>query len=163
MKGKQQIPLKKLVAGDIGAVAKLSSTDTNDTLTAKDRQVLVEPIEFPEPMLGMAIAPKAKGDEDKIGNGISRLLEEDLTFKMILNTETKQTVVYGVGDQHLDILTSKLKNRYKVEVELSDPIIPIVKLLKRRLRFKENTRSRVVDTDNSVMCGLSLSQALQKN
>ncbi|MGI6050034.1 MAG: elongation factor G [Acetivibrionales bacterium] len=136
MKGKQQIPLKKLVAGDIGAVAKLSSTDTNDTLTAKDRQVLVEPIEFPEPMLGMAIAPKAKGDEDKIGNGISRLLEEDLTFKMILNTETKQTVVYGVGDQHLDILTSKLKNRYKVEVELSDPIIPYRETIKKKVKVQ---------------------------
>lgn len=136
MNGKQQIPLNKLVTGDIGAVAKLSSTETNDTLADKERQVLVEPIEFPEPMLGMAIAPKAKGDEDKIGIGLSRLLEEDLTFKMILNTETKQTIVYGVGDQHLDLLTCKLKNRYKVEVELTNPIIPYRETIKKKVKVE---------------------------
>lgn len=136
MNGKQQIPLNKLVTGDIGAVAKLSSTETNDTLADKERQVLVEPIEFPEPMLGMAIAPKAKSDEDKIGIGLSRLLEEDLTFKMILNTETKQTIVYGVGDQHLDLLTCKLKNRYKVEVELTNPIIPYRETIKKKVKVE---------------------------
>lgn len=136
MNGKQQIPLNKLVTGDIGAVAKLSSTETNDTLADKERQVLVEPIEFPEPMLGMAIAPKAKGDEDKIGIGLSRLLEEDLTFKMILNTETKQTIVYGVGDQHLDLITCKLKNRYKVEVELTNPIIPYRETIKKKVKVE---------------------------
>lgn len=136
MNGKQQIPLNKLVTGDIGAVAKLSSTETNDTLADKERQVLVEPIEFPEPMLGMAIAPKAKSDEDKIGIGLSRLLEEDLTFKMILNTETKQTIVYGVGDQHLDLITCKLKNRYKVEVELTNPIIPYRETIKKKVKVE---------------------------
>jgi elongation factor G len=136
MKGKQQINLKKLVAGDIGAVSKLSSTDTNDTLATKEKPVLVEPIKFPEPMLGMAIAPKTKGDEDKIGNGISRILEEDPTFKMVLNTETKQTIIYGVGDQHLDILTSKLKSKFKVDVDLLDPIVPYRETIKKKVKVQ---------------------------
>ncbi|MGI6123837.1 MAG: elongation factor G [Acetivibrionales bacterium] len=136
MKGKQQISIKKLVTGDIGAVAKLSSTDTNDTLATKEKPVLVEPITFPEPMLGMAIVPKAKGDEDKIGAGLSRLLEEDPTFKMMLNTETKQTLVYGVGDQHLDIITSKLKNKFKVDVDLINPIIPYRETIKKKVKVE---------------------------
>lgn len=136
MRGKQQIPVNKLEAGDIGVVTKLSHTETNDTLAEKGTKVLVKPIEFPEPMLGMAIAPKSKGDEDKIGTGLSRLLEEDLTFKMEINPETKQTVVYGVGDQHLDILTNRLKNRYKVEVELSNPIIPYRETIKKKVKVQ---------------------------
>ncbi len=97
---------------------------------------MVDPIEFPEPMLGMAIRPKAKGDEDKIGNGLSRLLEEDPTFKMVLNTETKQTVIYGVGDQHLDVITSKLKNKFKVDVDLVDPIIPYRETIKKKVKVE---------------------------
>ncbi|NLO99820.1 MAG: elongation factor G [Clostridiaceae bacterium] len=136
MKGKQQINVKKLVAGDIGAVSKLSSTDTNDTLATKEKPVLVDPIKFPEPMLGMAIVPKTKGDEDKIGNGLSRILEEDPTFKMVLNTETKQTVIYGVGDQHLDILTNKLKNKFKVDVDLINPIVPYRETIKKKVKVE---------------------------
>ncbi len=136
MKGKQQININKLVSGDIGAVAKLSVTDTNDTLASKDIGVLVEPITFPEPMLGMAIMPKAKGDEDKIGTGLNRLLEEDPTFKMMLNTETKQTIIYGVGDQHLDVITSKLKNKFKVDVDLVNPIIPYRETIKKKVKVE---------------------------
>ena len=136
MKGKQQINVKKLVAGDIGAVSKLSSTDTNDTLATKEKPVLVDPIKVPEPMLGMAIVPKTKGDEDKIGNGLSRILEEDPTFKMVLNTETKQTVIYGVGDQHLDILTNKLKNKFKVDVDLINPIVPYRETIKKKVKVE---------------------------
>ncbi|MGI6084198.1 MAG: elongation factor G [Acetivibrionales bacterium] len=136
MKGKQQINVNKLVAGDIGAVSKLTSTDTNDTLATKEKAVLVDPIVFPEPMLGMAIMPKAKGDEDKIGNGLSRLLEEDPTFKMELNTETKQTIIYGVGDQHLDVITNKLKNKFKVDVDLVNPIIPYRETIKKKVKVE---------------------------
>lgn len=136
MKGKQQISVNRLAAGDIGAVAKLTVTDTNDTLATKENAVLVEPIVFPEPMLGMAVKPKAKGDEDKISNGLGRLLEEDPTFKMVLNTETKQTVIYGVGDQHLDVITSKLKNKYRVDVELVDPIVPYRETIRKKVKVQ---------------------------
>jgi elongation factor G len=136
MKGKQQINVSKLVSGDIGAVAKLTVTETNDTLCAKDKQVLVNPILFPEPMLAMAILPKAKGDEDKIGTGLHRLLEEDPTFKMYLHPETKQTLIYGTGDQHLDVIISKLKNKFKVEVDLVNPIVPYRETIKKKVKVE---------------------------
>ncbi|HBR03728.1 MAG TPA: elongation factor G [Ruminiclostridium sp.] len=136
MRGKQQINLSKLVCGDIGAVAKLTVTGTNDTLCSKEKPVLMEPIQFPEPMLGMAIMPKAKGDEDKIGSGLNRLLEEDPTFKMYLHPETKQTLIYGTGDQHLDVIISKLKNKFKVEVELVDPIVPYRETIKKKVKVE---------------------------
>ena len=101
IKGKQQINTDKLVAGDIGAVAKLMVTETNDTLCSKEKPVVLPEIEFPQPMLSMAVVPKTKGDEEKIGSGLTRLMDEDPTFKVELNAETKQTLIYGIGDQHL--------------------------------------------------------------
>lgn len=82
---------------------------------------MADPIVFDEPMYGQAVLPKSKNDEDKLSNGLARLQEEDPTFKVINNAETKETVIYGIGDQHLDIIVNKLKNKYKTEVTLSDP------------------------------------------
>jgi elongation factor G len=162
LKGKQQINVSKLSCGDIGAVAKLTVTETNDTLCSKENPVIVPETAFPKPMLSMAILPKAKGDEDKIGNGLHRLLEEDPTFKMELNTETKQTLIYGMGDQHLDVITSKLKNKFKVEVDLVNPIIPYRRPSRKRLRLKVSTRSRAVAMASSAMSGLSSSRVQQR-
>jgi len=136
MKGKTQISAERLVAGDIGAVTKLTSTETNDTLCAKERPVLLEEIEFPVPMLAMAVMPKSKGDEDKIGTGLHRLMDEDQTFRIELNTETHQTLLYGIGDQHLDVITSKLRNKFKTEVDLADPIVPFRETIKKKVRVE---------------------------
>lgn len=133
IKGKQQINTDKLVAGDIGAVAKLMVTETNDTLCSKEKPVVLPEIEFPQPMLSMAVVPKTKGDEEKIGSGLTRLMDEDPTFKVELNAETKQTLIYGIGDQHLDLILSKLRSKFKVDVELSNPKIP----------YRETIRSSV--------------------
>ncbi len=133
IKGKQQINTDKLVAGDIGAVAKLMITETNDTLCSKEKPVVLPEIEFPQPMLSMAVVPKTKGDEEKIGSGLTRLMDEDPTFKVELNAETKQTLIYGIGDQHLDLILSKLRSKFKVDVELSNPKIP----------YRETIRSSV--------------------
>ena len=136
MKGKQQINASKLVCGDIGAVSKLSVTDTNDTLATKDNKFLVEPIAFPEPMLCMAVMPKAKGDEDKISSGLQRIQEEDPTFKMYMHPETKQNLIFGVGDQHLDIIVSKLRSKFKVDVELIKPKVPYRETIKKRVEVE---------------------------
>jgi len=136
MKGKQQISTSKLVCGDIGAVAKLTVTETSDTLATKDSQVIVEPIKFPEPMLSMAVMPKAKGDEEKIGAGLQRIVEEDPTFKVYLHPETKQTLIYGIGDQHLDVIVSKLKSKFKVDVELVNPRIPYRETIKKKVKVE---------------------------
>ena len=121
IKGKHQTAAGKLFTGDIGALVKLQNTKTNDTLCEKGKLLMADPIEFDEPMFGQAIFPKTKNDEDKLSNGLARLVEEDPTFKVINNTETKETVVYGIGDQHLDVILNKLKNKYKAEVTLADP------------------------------------------
>ena len=136
MKGKQQIPISRLITGDIGAVAKLTVTETNDTLCSREKPVIVDPIVFPEPMLAMAVLPKAKGDEDKISAGLHRLMDEDPTFRTFLHPETKQTLLYGVGDQHLDIITSKLKNKFKVDVDLVDPRIPYRETIRKKVKVE---------------------------
>ena len=121
--GKFQIGVGKLFTGDIGAVVKLSSTETNDTLCAKNKPVHFPKIDYPEPMLGYAIRPKTKADEDKLSVGIRNLMQEDGTIRLDNNAETHQQVLYGLGDQHIDLIISKLKAKYKVEIETETPIV----------------------------------------
>ncbi len=124
LRGKKQIHVDKLVAGDIAAVAKLQFTNTGDTLCDVNNPIIFDNIEFPAPTIAMAIEPKTKGDEDKIGNGLHRLVEEDLTLKVDKNVETHQTLIHGMGEQHLEIITKRLANKFGVEIVLKDPIIP---------------------------------------
>ncbi|MGI5999116.1 MAG: elongation factor G, partial [Lutispora sp.] len=131
LRGKKQIPMTKLIAGDIGAVAKLQFTTTGDTLCDPQNPVTFEPAEFPVPNLTMAIEPKSKGDEDKIGNGLQRLVEEDPTLKVEKNVETRQTLISGIGEQHLEIVTKKLQNKFGVDVLLKDPKIPYRETIKK--------------------------------
>lgn len=133
MRGKKQIDVDSLSCGDIGVTAKLSNTNTNDTLTTLATNIKYLPIKYPKPYMTMAIAPKAKGDEDKISTGISRLLEEDLTIKYENNPETKQLTVSGLGDIHLDIIVSKLKSRYGASVELTKPKLAYRETIKKKV------------------------------
>jgi elongation factor G len=133
IKGKHQIAVGKLFTGDLGAIVKLQYTQTNDTLATKAKLVTHDPIVFPEGLLAMSIWPKSKLDEDKMSTSLQRIEEEDPSFKMIKNTETNELVVYGLGDQHLDVVVNKLKSKYKVEVELKEPRIP----------YRETIRSTV--------------------
>ena len=121
LRGKKQIDVEELACGDIGVVAKLSSVNTNDTLTSAAADIKYAPISYPKPYLTMAIRPMAKGDEDRISSGITRLLEEDLTVNYVNNSETKQLVLSGLGDIHLDIIVAKLKSRFGASVTLSKP------------------------------------------
>ena len=124
VKGKHQTAAGKLFTGDIGAIVKLQVTQTNDALCEKGKQYLAEPIVFSEPMLAMAVYPNSKNDEDKMSNALARMCEEDSTLRLENNLETKQTILYGVGDQHLDVILNKLKSKYKVEVRLETPKVP---------------------------------------
>lgn len=136
LRGKEQIEVTELRAGDIGAIAKLQNTATQDTLCLKEQPIEVKYIKFPEPLLSMSITPKAKGDEDKIGQSVSKMLEEDKTLKFELNPETKQLVVSGIGENQLDILVSKCKTRYKLDVELVPPIVPYREMIKTKVRVQ---------------------------
>ncbi len=136
LRGKKQIPVSMLVAGDIGAVAKLQGVNTNDTLCSQSNAVELEKIEFPEPVISMAVEPKTKGDEEKIGTGLHRLQDEDPTFKVSLNTETHQTIISGVGEIHLDVIVSKLKSKFGVSVNLTDPIVPYREAIKKKVKVE---------------------------
>lgn len=124
VKGKSQIPTSEIVAGDIGAVAKLQFTGTGDTLCEMASPIAFEEIKFPSPSMTMAVLPKAKGDEDKISSGLTKLLEEDPTFKVSRDVENAEMMVSGVGETHLVIIAGKLKNKFGADVVLESPKIP---------------------------------------
>lgn len=121
IKGRYQTAAGKLFTGDIGAISKLQNTKTNDTLCAKGTRLINKPIVFSEALYGQAVTPKTKNDEDKLSTGLNRISEEDPTFRVENNPETRETVIYGLGDQHLDVIVNKLKSKFKAEVLLSDP------------------------------------------
>ena len=121
--GKFQQSVGKLFTGDIGAVVKLQYTETNDTLCTKAKIVRYPEIAYPEPMLGYAISPKTKADEDKLSVGIRNLMQEDGTIRLDNNAETHEQVLYGLGDQHIDLILSKLKAKYRVEVITKEPTV----------------------------------------
>jgi elongation factor G len=136
VRGKKQIPVDKVVAGDIGAVAKLSMTNTNDTLSDPARKAGLPKIAFPEPCISLAVEAKVKGEEEKISSGLQRLQDEDLTFKVVMNAETKQMVISGVGEQHLDIIVSKLKAKFNVGVNLVDPKVPYRETIRKKVKVE---------------------------
>jgi elongation factor G len=117
LRGKDHDNVAEVVAGDIGAVAKLTASHTGDTWSTKDAPVTLTPVELPEPLLAYAISPKTKGDEDKLATGLARLREEDPSFRVSRNDETHETVIYGMGEAHLDVQISRLKSKFGVEVE----------------------------------------------
>lgn len=121
IKGRYQTAAGKLFTGDIGAISKLQNTRTNDTLCAKGTRLIKDAIVFDEPLFGQAVEPKTKNDEDRLSTGLNRIVEEDPTFRVENNPETRETVIYGIGDQHLDVVVNKLKNKFKANVNLKDP------------------------------------------
>jgi len=124
MQGKNAIALPEVKLGDIATVSKLGSTVTGETLTTKDSGIELEGIDFPEPTLTVAIVPRTKADEDKLGNAINRMLEEDPTLRYEKNAETKQTLITGVGEAHLNIIISRLSSKFGVEVDSVETKVP---------------------------------------
>ena len=118
IRGKKQTEVDELSCGDVGVIPKLAATATNNTLSS-GAAFEYKKIKFPEPLYCMAIRPTSKGDEDKISNGISRLLDEDMTLRYENNAETKQMCIYGLSDIHLDVVVSRLKTRSGVSVNLT--------------------------------------------
>ncbi|MBQ8439719.1 MAG: elongation factor G [Clostridia bacterium] len=132
MKGKKQTEVEELACGDIGMVAKLSNTNTNDTLTW-NREFSYAHIEYPTPYLTKVMIPVSKGDEGKISQSISKMIEEDYTLKFENDAETKQLLIYGLGDMHLSVLVAKLKTRFGLNVRFEVP----------KLAYREKITKRV--------------------
>ncbi len=136
MRGKKQEDADYIGAGDIGAVPKLQGVNTSDTLCSPTRKVTLDPVEYPTPTLSMAILPKNKGEEDKVAQGIFRLMEEDPTIRFENNPETHQMVISGLGEQHLDVIVSKLKSKFGVEVTLEKAKVPYRETIRKKVQVQ---------------------------
>lgn len=136
LRGKIQDSVQAVPAGDIAVVAKLQDTGTGDTLCSKEKPIRLEGLDFPEPRLPVAIAPKSKGDEDKLGNALSRLAEEDLTIKMEKNVETKELLLFGMGEMHLEIMMEKLQRKFGVGVEMRVPKVPYRETIRKPVKVE---------------------------
>ena len=123
MKGKEQVEVDELACGDLGMIAKLADTNTNDTLRASGETVYA-PVKYATPYMCKGITPETAKDESKISQAIAKMLEEDMTLRYENNPETKQMCIYGIGDMHLAVLCSKLKTRFGTSVKLDEPKIP---------------------------------------
>ncbi len=132
MQGKQMVPVNELHAGDIGAVAKLRETLTGDTLGDKAAPIVYPTVALPEPAITFAIEPKTRADEDKLSNGIHKLMEEDAMLRFYRDEQTKEFVIAGTGQQHIEVTVSKLKNRFHTEVNLKAPKVPYRETIRGR-------------------------------
>lgn len=129
--GRERIEVNRLHAGDIGVVAKLKSSHTNDTLTTQDRPVVLQQINFPDADIALAVRAASRSDEDKIGAALVKLHEEDPTFRHEYDAELRQTIIRGLGELHLDVQMERLKRKYHVEVMTEEPRIPYRETFRR--------------------------------
>lgn len=132
MQGNKPIEVTELHAGDIGAIGKLSSTKTGDTLSTKATPVLYGKTDMSKPYTYKRYHAKNKGDEDKVSQALARMMEEDLTLKNVNDSENRQTLLYGMGDQHLDVVVSKLADKFKVEIELERPKVAFRETIRKK-------------------------------
>ena len=136
LRGKEQIEVDELHAGDIGALGKLSETVTGDTLSTKANPIVYDRIEVATPYTYQRFKTKNKGDDDKVSQALQKLMDEDLTLKMVNDKENRQTLLYGIGDQQLDVVVNKLLNKYKVEIEVMKPRVPFRETLRKKVRVQ---------------------------
>ena len=134
--GREQIEVPELKAGDIGAVAKLSVTQTGDTIALRSAPIVYHKPVISKPYTYMAYKAVNKGDDDKVSSALSKLMEEDLTLKTVNDAENRQSLLYGIGDQQLDVVVSKLLNRYKVEIALDKPKFAFRETIKKKVKVQ---------------------------
>jgi len=133
MHAKDREEVKEITAGNLGAVVGLKDTTTGDTLCDPDNKVILERMEFPEPVIGLSIEPKTKEDRDKMSNGLKKLLEEDPSLSIRSDEETGQTIISGMGELHLEVIVDRLKREFKVEVNVGAP----------QVAYRESIRGKV--------------------
>lgn len=131
MHSNQREEVKELYAGDIAAAVGLKATSTGDTLSSVDQPVILESISFPEPVISMSIEPKTKSDQEKMGLALSRLMQEDPTFRMMTDPETRQTLITGMGELHLEIIVDRLKREFSVEANTGQPQVAYKETIRR--------------------------------
>lgn len=130
IRGKTQIPAKRIIAGDIGAISKLQYTNTGDTLASSDFKVIYDKMNFPKTVFSMAVIPQAKGDEEKISQALAKLKDEDPVFQIDRDVENAEIVISGLGETHINVIASKIKSKFGVEAVLSLPKVPYKETIK---------------------------------
>ena len=130
IRGKTQIPTKKIIAGDIGAISKLQYTSTGDTLASADFKIMYDKMNFPKAVCSMAVIPQAKGDEEKISQALNKLKEEDPVFEISRDIENAEIIISGLGETHINVISSKIKSKFGVEVVLTLPKVPYKETIK---------------------------------
>jgi len=178
MIGKKQIEQNCVKAGDIAVIPKLNETFTGDTLCKKDNILTLEPVEFPKPCMSMAILPQTKGDEEKISSGLHKIMEEDPSLSMELNTETHQQLIKGIGEQHIEVAVNKLKNKFGVGVTLQQPKIAYRETIRKSVKAEGKHKKQSgghgqyghvwiefepCDSDDLVFCDNVFGGAVPKN
>ncbi|MGN1432895.1 MAG: elongation factor G [Ruminococcus sp.] len=178
MCGKKQIDVDYIGAGDIGAIPKLASTKTGDTLCSPLRKVVLDGIDYPVSSYTMAIYPAKKGDEDKVAQALTKLCDEDPTIKFVTNHETHEMVISGLGEQHLDVVISRLKTKYNVDASLQKPKIAYRETIRKKVtaqgRYKKQSGGHgqfgdvwiefePFDTDDLVFAERVVGGAVPKN
>jgi elongation factor G len=136
LRGKEQIEVSELHAGDIGAIGKLLNTVTGDTLSTKAVPIIYDKPETPIPYTYQRFKTKNKGDDDKVSQALAKLMDEDLTLKVVNDKENRQTLLYAIGEQQLDVTVCKLFTKYKVEIELMKPRVPFRETLRKKVRVQ---------------------------
>ncbi|WP_455649139.1 elongation factor G [Enterocloster citroniae] len=136
LRGKEQIEVQELRAGDIGAVAKLTVTQTGDTMAVRTAPIVYHKPQTSTPYTYMAYKAANKGEDDKVSTALARMMEEDLTLKVVNDAENRQSLLYGIGDQQLDVVVSKLQSRYKVDIILSKPKFAFRETLRKKVKVQ---------------------------
>ena len=136
MQGKNQNIISEICAGNIGAVAKLKNTTTGDTLCDKNKPVIFEKIEYPEPIMLLAISPKTKGDEDKLSTALSRITDEDPTVKVYRDDNTGETILAGMGESHLDVVIDTMHSKFGVEVDRTTPKVGYKETIRKNVKIE---------------------------
>jgi len=162
IRGKNSEQTPQVPCGDMAVVVKLTETASGDTLCDKDNKEQLQGIDFPAPNYTIAITPKSKNDEDKLGDAINKLLEEDPSLKMEKNTVTKQTLLTGIGEAHVNIAINNLKRRYGVDVQLKTPKSRTVKQYGQKLKLRANTKNNPAGAGNMVMFGYDSNLCLRE-
>ena len=136
LRGKEQIEVKELHAGDIGAIGKLSNTVTGDTISTKAVPIIFDRPKISTPYTYQRFRTKNKGDDDKVSQALAKLMDEDLTLRVVNDKDNRQALLYGIGEQHLEVVVSKLLNKYKVDIAISKPKVPYRETIRKKVRVQ---------------------------
>ena len=150
--------IKEVLAGDIAAAIGLKDTTTGDTLCAESSKIILERMEFPEPVISVAVEPRTKADQEKMGVALGKLAQEDPSFRVKTDEESGQTIISGMGELHLDILVDRMRREFTVEANIGKPQVAYREAIRNTCEIEGKFVRQSGGAGSTGMCGLSLNQ-----